>query len=65
MQDDLTIREILDMKKEKEQRPITMIYNYCRIQKQMTWHLLCVGSEIKCLECYLDDMLRSMRPEDK
>lgn len=34
-----------------------LIKKYCLVQKTTTWHLLCVGGVLQCLECYLLDRI--------
>lgn len=37
----------------KEIEQFILIKKYCLEQKTTTWHLLCVGGVLQCLECYL------------
>lgn len=34
---------------------LVLIQKYCRVKHNVTWHLLCIGGVLQCLECYLED----------
>lgn len=36
---------------------LVMILKYCLEQKAVTWHLLCAGGVLQCLECFLEDRI--------
>ena len=59
MADQLSKKELLELIKPKTPN-IVLIYKYCLIHHTPTWHLLCVGGEFNCLECYLEATLKEL-----
>jgi hypothetical protein len=53
------INETTGMVTRRECAKTTLIYKYCRVHRNVTWHVLGIAGELICLNCFMDDKILS------